>query len=92
MYRKGDKVVYGIHGVCVILDLELKNVGREKFEYYVLEPLEQPGARYYIPTQKPAAVNKLNPILSRQELDALLQEEITSIKRIISYFTGKCTW
>lgn len=75
MYKKGQKVVYGIHGVCCILDLEVKTVDRQKVEYYVLEPLEQPGARFYIPTQKPAAVAKLNPLLTRQELDELLQAQ-----------------
>ncbi len=75
VYEKGQKVVYGIHGVCVIVDLEIKNVDRQKVEYYVLEPLEQPGARYYIPTQKPAAVAKLSPVLTRQELDDLLSSQ-----------------
>ena len=72
MYQKGQKVVYGIHGVCMIVDLEIKNLDRKKVQYYVLEPVDQPGARYYIPTQKPAAVAKLSPVLSRQELEAML--------------------
>jgi len=43
----------------------------------VLEPTDQPGSRYYVPTQNPAAVAKLRPILSKQELDALLSSEDT---------------
>ena len=73
-YQVGAKVVYGIHGVCRILDVETKTVDRQKIPYYVLEPLDQPGARYYIPTQKPAAVAKLSPLLTRSELDSLLRE------------------
>lgn len=76
MYQIGQRVIYGIHGVCQIVDISIKSVGRDKVRYYMLEPVEQPGSRYYIPTEKPAAVAKLSPILSRQDLDALLQEEL----------------
>lgn len=77
VYAKGQKVVYGSHGVCLILDLEIKTIDRQKVEYYVLEPLDQPGARYYVPTQKPAAVAKLSPVLTRQELDEMLRLQDT---------------
>lgn len=82
MYQCGDQVVYGIHGVCKILDLELRKVDRNKVEYYVLSPLDQPDARFYVPTQNQAAVAKLRPILTREALDALLQSENA----------GKDTW
>ncbi len=78
MYRCGQQVVYGAHGVCRILDKERRSVDRRQVEYYVLEPLEQPGARYYIPTQNPAAVAKLRPLISRKTLDALLSSESVS--------------
>ncbi len=74
MYQVGQKVVYGIHGVCKIIEFEIKVIDRQKVQYYVLEPLEQPGARYYIPTEKPAAVAKLSPLMTRQELDNLLAD------------------
>ena len=74
MYQVGQKVVYGIHGVCDILDIEVKNIDRQKIAYFVLEPLEQPGARYYIPKDNPAALSKLSPLLSRQELEALIAD------------------
>lgn len=73
--QRGDRVVYGIHGVCCILDLELRTIDRKKVEYYVLSPLEQPEARFYVPTQNQVAVSKLRPLLSKEELDALLQAD-----------------
>ena len=74
MYQVGQKVVYGIHGVCDILDIEMKIIDRQKIAYFVLEPLDQPGTRYYIPKDKPAAVSKLSPVLTVQELEALLTD------------------
>lgn len=75
MYQPGDQVLYGIHGVCRILDVEERRVDRKRVEYYVLEPLEQPGSRYYVPTQNAAAVAKLRPMLTQPELDALLHSD-----------------
>lgn len=77
MLQEGTQVVYGIHGVCTIVDVETKSVDRKKVEYFVLEPKEQPGARYYVPTQNPAALAKLRPLLSAEELETLLASEST---------------
>ncbi len=74
MYQAGQKVVYGVHGVCVIVEIETKTVDQKKISYFALEPLDQPGARYYIPTENPVALKKINPLLTRRELDALLAE------------------
>ena len=72
MFQQGRQVVYGMHGVCTILGLEVRIVGRNKVEYYVLEPAKQPGDRYYVPTQNPAAVSKMKMLLNKEQLDALL--------------------
>lgn len=72
MFQVGDQVVYGIHGVCRIVDLEERIVDRKKIRYFALEPLDQPGAKFYVPSEKPAALAKLRHVISREELDALL--------------------
>ena len=75
MYSLGDFVVYGIHGVCRVLELEERIVDRKRLQFYVLEPLEQAGARYLIPVHNEAAVGKLRPVLSRDELETLLRSQ-----------------
>ncbi len=75
MYSIADHVVYGIHGVCRILAMEERTVDRKKVLYYVLEPLDQAGARFYIPAHNEQALKKLQPVLSRQELEALLASQ-----------------
>lgn len=75
MYQVGQKVIYGIHGVCRIAALEVKNLGREKKEYYCLEPVDQQGAVFYVPTGNQAAVAKMRPIISREEFEALIAQQ-----------------
>lgn len=72
MYRAGDQVVYGTHGVCRITQEEKRIVDRKMVTYLVLEPVGQPGSRYLVPTHNGPAMAKLRPMLSREEMQALL--------------------
>ena len=72
MFACGEYVVYGCHGVCVIADIEAKKVNKNTIEYYVLEPMEQPGTRFYVPSQNAVVAAKMQPLLSKQELDDIL--------------------
>ena len=75
MYGIGEKVLYGSHGVCVVSGLEDRTVDRVKRQYLVLEPADQTGAKFFVPTHNEAALSKLRPLLTREELDALLRSE-----------------
>lgn len=75
MYQVGDQVVYGIHGVCVILAEEERRMDKKRIWYFVLEPADQPGSRCYVPRDNPVALSKLRPILDNASLDALLRSE-----------------
>lgn len=72
MYQSGEFVVYGVHGVCRVVGKEKQLVNRKRTEYLVLEPLAQNESRFYLPTQNPTAMGKLKAVLSRAELDALM--------------------
>lgn len=73
MYRIGELLVYGVHGVCRVLDEEQRLVDRKKVVYLVLEPVGQEGAKFLVPTHNAAAMAKLRPMLKREELEALLK-------------------
>lgn len=75
MFQVGDQVLYGIHGVCKILEMQVQTVNRKKVEYYVLEPVSQIGSRYFVPSQNQVAASKLRPILSKAEIEELLSGE-----------------
>ena len=71
MLQMGDRVVYGSHGVCTLVALEQRKVDRKTADYYVLEPIAQPGACYYIPVQNEIAISKLRPLLTAEEIENL---------------------
>lgn len=73
MYQIGDQVVYGIHGVCRVADMEKQIVNKKTVHYLVLEPMGQEGSRYLVPISSETAMAKLRPMLTPQELEALLQ-------------------
>lgn len=75
VFQNGEMVVYGIHGVCRILGTEKRTVDRKIVEYYVLSPIHQEDARFYVPMHNPAAVSKMRKVLTREELIDLLQSE-----------------
>ena len=75
MFQNGDAVVYGIHGVCAVVGTEKRVVDRKTAEYYVLEPVQQKDAKFYVPMHNPKAVGKIRKILSREELTALLRSD-----------------
>ena len=75
MYQKDDYVVYGIHGVCVVRELEERIADQKRVNYLVLEPMGQEGARYLVPTHNAAAMGKLRHMLSREMLQQLLTSQ-----------------
>ncbi len=75
MYQVGDKVVYGIQGVCCVTGFEEKNIDRKHLIYMVLEPVERDGSRYLVPTHNASAMGKLRPMLTREGLESLLHSE-----------------
>lgn len=76
MYEISQLVVYGIHGVCKILETEDRMVDRKRIAYYVLEPVAQPGTRFYLPSQNPAALSKIRPLLTKESLQAIILESL----------------
>lgn len=75
MYQLGERVVYGIHGVCQVVAVEQRRVDRKNLTYLALEPAGHGGSRFLIPAHNEAAMAKLRKILSAAEMEALLQED-----------------
>lgn len=72
VFQINDRVIYGIHGACDIKAVEQQTSGGKTQEYLVLEPVNQTGARFLVPTHNAAAMAKLQKILTKEELEQLL--------------------
>lgn len=94
LYNKGDYVVYGENGVCKIIDVREEDfIGLEKMPYYVLETVYS-KTTIFIPINSDALVGKLNPVLSADEINRLIdntdkisEEWINDSKKRAEHFT-----
>lgn len=84
MFQVGDRVVYGFHGVCTIADSEQKRVDRRNITYLVLEPMDRGGSKYYVPVQNAAAMGKLKPMLSPEQMLMLLDSPPVHTEKWVS--------
>ena len=75
MYQIGDKVIYGMHGVCLVADLEKRIVDKKEVTYLALEPVGQSGSRFFVPTHNTAAMAKVRPMLTREALEELFSSD-----------------
>ena len=75
MYQAGDRVLYGIHGVCCVKKAEERMLDGTRRLFLVLEPEGQDGCQYLIPTHNAAAMAKLRPLLTKQALQLLLSSD-----------------
>ena len=73
MYSVGQTVVYGIHGVCKITNIQQMRVDKRNVDFFVLEPIDQPGANYFVPCNNQNALAKLSPVLTKMQLDEMLE-------------------
>lgn len=73
MFKKGEYVVCGNKGVCLVEDvttLNISGVDKER-EYYILKPIYVTGSTVYVPVD--ATKESIRPVLSRGEAEELIQ-------------------
>lgn len=75
MFEIGERVVYGIHGVCCVAGTEEKSADRKAMTYLVLEPVDKGGSRFLVPTHNSAAMGKLRRISTKDELETLIHSQ-----------------
>ncbi len=78
MFSVGDTVSYGTQGICKITgitDMEIANI---KKQYYLLTPIYDNRAAIYVPTDNDKLLKNMHKILSKKEIDALIDEAAAS--------------
>lgn len=73
-YHVGDHVIYGTNGICVVEDICLRRLTPDMPErpYYILVQPQNRGMTIAVPTDSQALLSRMRPVLSRSDLDALL--------------------
>lgn len=66
----GTYVLYGKTGVCLVKEQTNLSGG----QYYVLAPISDSRSSVYVPCENAALVARMRPLLTREEIDALLSE------------------
>lgn len=73
MFNKGEAIIYGAQGVCVISGVEEMNFGKEKRKYYVLKPVYDENSTIYAPTDNETVTQKMHRVLTKDEIDSLIE-------------------
>ena len=72
MFKKGDTVVYGSNGTCIIEGTEKKKIGKEIYEYFCLKPVLQDNNLIYVPVKNESLMSKIKKTLGFNELCELI--------------------
>lgn len=70
----GEHVHYGSHGVCQVCGRESKDLGSMRKEYFALKPTGSENILLYLPVDAEPVKVRLRRLLSRGEIQTLLQE------------------
>ena len=72
MFQMNDVILYGAQGVCTIAAVEEKQISGKKRSYFVLKPVEDKGATFFVPTDNAQALEKMRRLLTREEIHKLI--------------------
>lgn len=77
MLQVGDCVVSAANGICKIKEETWQTFSSEKRQYFVLVPLDEKGAKLYIPVD--TADQRIRRVMTKDEANELL-ESISSLQ------------
>lgn len=79
-YPKGDYVVYGTSGVCLVEEAGPISFGNGSpvKDYYTLRPNTDKGSVIFVPFDNEALVSRIRPVTSKEDLEKLLISHLTS--------------
>ena len=76
-YEVGETIVYRNNGVCRVAENDAKMGGvGDKRRYYVLTPLNSQESKIFLPVDSEALVSQIRPVLTKEEIDALLSATV----------------
>ena len=73
-FKKGEKVIYSVNGVCEITDITEKVFGKTVMRYYVLKPISNNEATLFVPVNNENLVRKMKRLMTQSQLDKVLND------------------
>ena len=68
MFEKGDRLVYGVNGVCTVEEMRsLEIAPGSSRDYYVLRPLNDPKTTLSVPVDSPLT-SRMRPLKTPEEM------------------------
>lgn len=75
LFKKGDYVMYGMNGVCLVDEIVVKDYpDGDKRTCYVLKPVSSSDATVYIPVDSPVIGTKVRYVIEKDDIDKILSE------------------
>ena len=72
MFEPNDVVVYGTQGICRIVGFDEQKIDGVSKRYFVLKPKDGKQTTFYVPTWNEKALAKMRKVMSREEINALI--------------------
>ncbi len=72
MLTVGETVCYAMQGVCEVKEITVRQIGRERKEYYVLQPVFDERSTVYIPADNENLLSNVRAVVSKQEVDDII--------------------
>jgi len=74
MFSAGEIIVYGLQGVCEISDITEMRIGEEMRSYYILRPVNDNKSTVYVPVDNEWLISQMREVLTRSEVDCIIDE------------------
>lgn len=72
-YKKGDYVVYGNNGICLVEDIApMAFSGSKEETYYILRPQSINSSTLFVPIENQKLVSKMRDVMNKEQIDNLL--------------------
>lgn len=68
MFQVEDLVLYGIHGICKIIDIK-----EDQKKYYVLQTFTTPNTTIFIPVDNEVLVSRMHKVLTVDDIKEIIQ-------------------
>lgn len=81
MFSVKDVVSYGSQGVCEIVETTVREIKKEKIEYFVLAPVFDKNSKIFVPIHNEKLIGKMKQLLTAQQAQDIIKgfSEVESI-------------